>query len=136
MFAESGRRDVNDSGNTDERVGEIALDEILDDDDIDFVTVLGVGLPQRIRLSWTHDSNEVLNIRYGGIWLVSSPSNAVSLFQKAHQYVCTGVAGQPSELVRTSTDQYQLQGAMVCGPTVPTKTSSEDIGFESIRVQV
>ena len=45
MFVESGRRDVNDSGNTDERVGEIALDEILDDDNIDFVTVLGVGLP-------------------------------------------------------------------------------------------
>jgi len=56
-----GRRNVNNSGNTLERVGEISLSKVLDDDDVDLVAVLGVHLPQRIGLSGSRDSVEAFN---------------------------------------------------------------------------
>ena len=46
---------MNDSGNTFERIGEIALGEVLDDDDLDLVTVLGVRLLQQVGLARTRD---------------------------------------------------------------------------------
>ena len=58
LFASrEGRRSVDDSGDTLERIGEIALNQIFNDDDVDLVTVLGVSLPQRIGLSRPRDSN-------------------------------------------------------------------------------
>ena len=58
LFASrEGRRGVDDSGDTLERIGEIALNQIFNDDDVDLVTVLGVSLPQRIGLSRPRDTN-------------------------------------------------------------------------------
>ena len=57
-----GRREVNNSGHALERIGEITLDEILDDDDVDLVAVLGVYLPQRISLSGTRDAGEAFSV--------------------------------------------------------------------------
>ena len=37
-----GRRNVDDSGNTLECVGEISLDKVLDDNDVDLITIFGV----------------------------------------------------------------------------------------------
>ena len=48
---------MDDSGDTLERVGEIALDEIFNDDDVDFVAMLGLSLSQRISLSRPHNPN-------------------------------------------------------------------------------
>ena len=39
------RRNVDNSGDTFECIGEITPDEVLDDDDVDLVAVLGVRLP-------------------------------------------------------------------------------------------
>ena len=49
---------MDNSGNALECLGEIALDEILDDEDVDLVAVLGVRLSQRVSLSRPHDSDE------------------------------------------------------------------------------
>ena len=58
LFASrEGRRSVDDSGDTLERIGEIAFNQIFNDDDVDLITVLGVSLPQRIGLSRPRDSN-------------------------------------------------------------------------------
>jgi hypothetical protein len=46
---------VNDGGNTIERIGEIALGKVIDDDDFDLVAVLGVHLPQHVGLARTRD---------------------------------------------------------------------------------
>ena len=51
------RRSMDDSRDTLERIGEIALNQIFNDDDIDLVTMLGVSLSQRIGLSRPRDSN-------------------------------------------------------------------------------
>ena len=56
-----GCRSVDNSGDALEGVGEIALNEVFDDDDVDLVAVLGVRLPQRISLSGPHDSDEVFS---------------------------------------------------------------------------
>jgi hypothetical protein len=53
---------VDNSGNTLERIGEIALDKVLDYDDVDLVAMLGVRLPQCISLSRPRDSNEGFNL--------------------------------------------------------------------------
>ena len=52
---------MDDSGDTLERIGEIALNQIFNDDDVDLVTVLGVSLPQRIGLSRPRNSNEAFS---------------------------------------------------------------------------
>ena len=58
LFASrEGRRSMDDSGDTLERIGEIALNQVFNDDDVDLVTILGVSLPQRIGLSRPRDSN-------------------------------------------------------------------------------
>ena len=51
---------MDDSGNAPECVGEVALNQVTDDDDIDLVAVPGVGLPQRISLPGPHDSDDKL----------------------------------------------------------------------------
>ena len=56
-----GCRSVDDSGDTLKRIGEIALNQIFNDDDVDLVTMLGVSLPQRVGLSRPHDSNEAFS---------------------------------------------------------------------------
>ena len=55
------RRNMNNSRNALERIGEIALNKVLDDDDVDFVAVLGIHLPQRISLSGSRDSDQTFN---------------------------------------------------------------------------
>ena len=55
------RGNMNNSRDTLEGVGEVALNEVLDDDDVDLVAVLGIRLPQGISLSGSHDSNEVFS---------------------------------------------------------------------------
>ena len=62
LFGDSRCCDVNDSGNTLERVGEITLHEIIHDDDVNLVAVLGVRLPQHISLSRPHNPNEASSI--------------------------------------------------------------------------
>ena len=54
-------RSVDNSRDTFERVGEITPDEVLDDNNVDLVAVLGVRLPQRVSLSRPRDSNETFN---------------------------------------------------------------------------
>jgi len=63
LFARrSRRRSVDNSRNALECVGEIAPDEILDDDDVDLIAVLGVRLPQRVSLTRSRDSSAAFNI--------------------------------------------------------------------------
>ena len=58
LFASrEGRRSMDDSGDTLERIGEISLNQVFNYDDVDLVTILGVSLPQRIGLSRPRDSN-------------------------------------------------------------------------------
>ena len=58
LFApREGRRSMDDSGDTLERIGEISFNQIFNDDDVDLVSILGVSLPQRIGLSRPRDSN-------------------------------------------------------------------------------
>ena len=58
LFASrEGRRSMDDSGHTLERIGEIALNQVFNDDDVDLVSILGVSLPQCIGLSRPRDSN-------------------------------------------------------------------------------
>ena len=52
---------MDDGGDTLERIGEIALNQIFNDDDVDLVTVLGVSLLQRIGLSRPRNSNEAFS---------------------------------------------------------------------------
>ena len=49
---------MDDGGNTLECVGEIVLDKVIDDDDVDLVAVLGIRLPQCVSLSRPRDSDE------------------------------------------------------------------------------
>ena len=127
LFARrSRRRNMDNSRNALECVGEIVPDEILDDDDVDPVAVLGVCLPQRVDLSRSRDSNEHSTSRPTEIWRISSPSNTIPLFQKAYQNVCTSVAGHASKLYI----EDEHLGDMMCGSKVRTKTSSEDIVCE------
>ena len=56
-----GCRNVNNSGNALERVGEIALYKVLDDDDFDLVAVLGVHILQRVSFAGSRDSGEGFN---------------------------------------------------------------------------
>ena len=51
-------RNMDDGGNTLECVGEIVLDKVIDDDDVDLVAVLGIRLPQCVSLSRPRDSDE------------------------------------------------------------------------------
>ena len=61
LFASRYRRcNVDDSGDALKCVGEIPPCKVLDDDDVDLVTVLGIRLLQRVSLSRPHDSNGVL----------------------------------------------------------------------------
>ena len=53
-----GRRSMDHSRDSLEGVGEITLNEVLDDDDVDLVAVLGVRLPQGISLPGSHDPDE------------------------------------------------------------------------------
>jgi len=53
-----GCRNVNNSRNTLEGVGEVACYKVPDDDDVDLVAVLGVHLLQRVSLSGSRDSGE------------------------------------------------------------------------------
>ena len=57
-----GRRSMDHSRDSLEGVGEVALNEVLDDDDVDLVAVLGVRLPQGISLPGPHDSDEVFSV--------------------------------------------------------------------------
>ena len=50
---------MDDGGNTLECVGEIVLDKVIDDDDVDLVAVLGIRLPQCVSLSRPRDSDEL-----------------------------------------------------------------------------
>lgn len=56
-----GRRDMNNSRNALECVGEITPDKVVDDDEVNLVAVLGVHLPQRVSLSGPHDSDKMFN---------------------------------------------------------------------------
>ena len=56
-----GCRNVNNSGNVLERVGEIAFYKVLNDDDVDLFAVLGVHFPQRVSLLGSRDSGEGFN---------------------------------------------------------------------------
>ena len=51
---------VDDGGNTLECLSKIAFDKVIDDDDVDLVTVLGIHLPQCVSLSRSHNSDDVL----------------------------------------------------------------------------
>ena len=53
---------VDDGGNTLECLGEIALDKVIDDDDVDLVTVLGIRLPQCVSLLRSRNSDEMLMV--------------------------------------------------------------------------
>ena len=51
-------RDVDDSGNALQCVGEIALDKVLNNSNFDLVAVLGVRLPQGVSLPRSRNPNE------------------------------------------------------------------------------
>lgn len=60
-------RKVDNGGDTLECVGEISLDKVIDNDDVDLVAVLGIHLPECVGLSRPHDSDEAL-ITAIGMW--------------------------------------------------------------------
>ena len=107
---------MDDGRNTLERVGEIALDKILDNDDVDLIAILGVRLPQCVSLSRPRDSSEglVATINRG---MLASPSDAVALFQEAHQNVRAGVARHASKLCI----EDQCPDETMCESTVPKR---------------
>ena len=89
---------MNDSGNTIERICEIALGKIIDDDDFDLVTVLGVYRPQYVGLARTCDPSDTFSGSTGTNFWISSPSNTVAFFQEAYQNMRTGVSGNTGKL--------------------------------------
>jgi len=62
LFAESRSRNMDNSGNAPERVGEITPHEIIHDDDVDLVAILGVRFLQRVSLPRPHNPNEASSI--------------------------------------------------------------------------
>ena len=75
---------MNDSGNTLERVGEVALDKVFHNDDFDPVAILGIRLPQQVGLSWPGDSDNTIKKTIFWEASVPSPPNAVALIQEAN----------------------------------------------------
>ena len=100
---------MNDSGNTIERIGEIAPGKILDDDDLDLVTVLGVYRPQYVGLARTCDPSYTFSSRICGNFCISSPSNTVAFFQEAYQNMRSGVSGNTGKLC----DEHEESGEMM-----------------------
>ena len=100
---------MNDCGNTNKRIGEIAPGKILDDDDFDLVTVFGVHLPQYVGLARTCDPIDTFSGSIGTNFCIFSPSNTVAFFQEAYQNMRSGVSGNTGKL----RDEHEESGEMM-----------------------